>query len=289
MAETKTSEPSGTPPQQALSVAAPNAVVTAEQLSPEEELQKFLFYGDLSSLSIKQQNEYIFRLAKSMSLNPWTRPFDMLVLNGKMTVYTNKGAAAQLRDIKHITLKKVYAGALRLGDGIPPNPAVFEVEIEASIPDEHAEGGWRRGSNVGTVPIQDLRGEALSNAVLKCWTKAERRATLSIAGIAFPDETEVDTIAAREEKRDEPQKRTPRSLPQTVRAPEVQPGTAQAENKATTTVVGGEKVDTKTGEIVDAETVTPAATPQAQTAPTPAASLPPRGKFPPAVAPAGLK
>lgn len=255
-----------------------------EPVDPAEELQKFLFYGDLSSLSKSQQNEYIFKLSRSMGLNPWTRPFDMIVLNGKLTVYTNKGAAAQLRDLKHINLRKVYAGALRMGDGVPPYPGIYEVEIEASIPDEKAEGGFRRSCNVGTVTIMDTVGEALSNAVLKCWTKAERRATLAIAGVAFPDETEVGSIP---QGASEPQRRLPKQLSAVQRGPEPQ---AEAPSPTTTTTVGGEKVDTKTGEILDAEVVQKQAPQQAApVSPTTPTALPSRGKFPPAVAPAGLK
>ena len=264
-----------------------------EPVDPAEELQKFLFYGDLSSLSKSQQNEYVFKLSKSMGLNPWTRPFDMIVLNGKLTVYTNKGAAAQLRDLKHINLKKVYAGALRMGEGMPCNPAIYEVEIEASIPDEKAEGGFRRSCNVGTVPIENLVGEALSNAVLKCWTKAERRATLAIAGIAFPDETEVGSIPTGPS---EPQRRLPRQLSAVQKAPEplqgVPSGGYDQPTPTTTTTVGGEKVDTKTGEIITEAEVVEKQLPPPPSTPvnaTPSQSLPSRGKFPPAVAPASMK
>ena len=42
--------------------------------------------------------------------------------------------------------------------------------------------------------MQNLKGEALANAMMKAETKAKRRATLSICGLALLDELEVETI-----------------------------------------------------------------------------------------------
>lgn len=39
-----------------------------------------------------------------------------------------------------------------------------------------------------------LRGDAKANALMKAETKAKRRVTLSIAGLGWVDETEIDTI-----------------------------------------------------------------------------------------------
>jgi len=43
-----------------------------------------------------------------------------------------------------------------------------------------------------------LKGEAAANAFLKCITKAKRRVTLSISGLGFSDETEMDDIPGAE-------------------------------------------------------------------------------------------
>jgi hypothetical protein len=48
----------------------------------------------------------------------------------------------------------------------------------------------------GAVNISGLKGEALANALMKAETKAKRRATLSICGLGFLDETEVEDIPA---------------------------------------------------------------------------------------------
>ena len=42
--------------------------------------------------------------------------------------------------------------------------------------------------------IAKLTGDALANALMKAETKAKRRATLSLCGLGFLDETEIETI-----------------------------------------------------------------------------------------------
>jgi len=39
-----------------------------------------------------------------------------------------------------------------------------------------------------------MNAEDKANAIMKCETKAKRRVTLSICGLGFLDETEVDSI-----------------------------------------------------------------------------------------------
>ncbi len=52
----------------------------------------------------------------------------------------------------------------------------------------------REDESIGALPITNLKGEALSNAIMKCETKAKRRVTLSICGLSMMDETEVESI-----------------------------------------------------------------------------------------------
>jgi hypothetical protein len=46
----------------------------------------------------------------------------------------------------------------------------------------------------GAVSIGTLKGEAKANAIMKAETKAKRRVTLSISGMGWTDESEVDSI-----------------------------------------------------------------------------------------------
>jgi hypothetical protein len=52
----------------------------------------------------------------------------------------------------------------------------------------------REDESTGAVTVGNLRGDALANALMKAETKAKRRVTLSIAGLGWLDETELETI-----------------------------------------------------------------------------------------------
>jgi hypothetical protein len=52
----------------------------------------------------------------------------------------------------------------------------------------------REDESTGAVPLGNLKGDALCNALMKGETKAKRRVTLSIAGLGWLDETELATI-----------------------------------------------------------------------------------------------
>ena len=72
------------------------------------------------------------------------------------------------------------------------------VTVEADVRDKTG----RTDSASGSVPLYkfkdgkriDLDGKDMCNAEMKCETKAKRRATLSICGLAFLDESELDTM-----------------------------------------------------------------------------------------------
>jgi hypothetical protein len=52
----------------------------------------------------------------------------------------------------------------------------------------------RKDEDYGVVSVQGLSGEAASNAFMKAVTKAKRRVTLSISGLGFSDEEEIESI-----------------------------------------------------------------------------------------------
>ena len=62
------------------------------------------------------------------------------------------------------------------------------------------EKGGREDIATGSVCLKGLGGENLSNAYMKAETKAKRRATLSICGLAVLDESETDSIAGAERR-----------------------------------------------------------------------------------------
>jgi len=142
-------------------------------------LEEVLMTGNLSTLSHAQRLDYYGRLCETLKLNPLTKPFDYITLNGKLVLYANKGCADQLRKINGISIYKLDARTEN------------DVHIVTAYARDHT---GREDVSTGAVNIGGLRGEALANAFLKCETKSKRRVTLSIGGLGMLDETEIDSI-----------------------------------------------------------------------------------------------
>lgn len=144
------------------------------------ELQERVFVaGDLSKLSPGERNTYYVNLCSSLGLNPLTRPFEYLTLQGRMILYARKDATEQLRARYGISIYKLEK---EISSG------VLTVTAYARTPD------GREDIDEGAVSLGSLQGDALANARLKAVTKAKRRVTLSICGLGFLDETEVESI-----------------------------------------------------------------------------------------------
>lgn len=142
-------------------------------------IEKVLVDGDLSSLDENGRVEYYNAVCKSLNLNPLTKPFDYIKLNGKLTLYANKNATEQLRKIYKVSI--VDMETKQVGD-------VMVVTCKVQ------DGLGRTDVSTGAVSVGNLRGDALANAIMKSETKAKRRATLSICGLGMLDETELETI-----------------------------------------------------------------------------------------------
>lgn len=151
----------------------------AAPAAPGTIMEQVIALGDLSRLSPEQRARYYTEVCRSVGLNPLTKPFDYIALNGKLTLYPTRGAADQLRAIHGITCEIVSRE--QVGD-------LYVVHVRVTAPD------GRRDEDLGIVSTASLRGEALANAILKAITKAKRRATLSLLGLNMLDETEVETI-----------------------------------------------------------------------------------------------
>lgn len=143
------------------------------------DIERVLIGGDLSKLTAEQRTAYYMQLCQSLGLNPLTKPFAYITLSGKLVLYALKDATEQLRKIHSVSITDV--SSQRLED-------VFVVAAKAQ------DKTGRTDAATGAVPIGNLKGEALANALMKAETKAKRRVTLSICGLGMLDETEVETI-----------------------------------------------------------------------------------------------
>ncbi len=140
--------------------------------------------GDLSGLGPADRARLYVQVCEALGLNPHAQPFAFLRLGGKEVLYATRGATDQLAAIHRLTREIV--------DG----PRVIELAgvklVFAVCKVSHPNG--RVETSVATVALADP-----VNALMRVETKAKRRATLSILGLAILDETEADAGDAKGE------------------------------------------------------------------------------------------
>lgn len=142
-------------------------------------LEKVIIKNDFSGLTSIEKVQHIKNVCQTLGLNPLTKPIQLISFQGKEVPYFTKDATEQLRKINNISLSIVDT---KLIDDI------YVVVVEATTPD------GRKDSATGAILSANLKGEAKANAMMKAETKAKRRVTLSICGLGFMDESEVDSI-----------------------------------------------------------------------------------------------
>jgi hypothetical protein len=147
---------------------------------PEQNLEQLLIANDLAKLNIDQRVQYYNDVCKSLGLNPLTRPFDFITLNGKLQLYAKKDATDQLRRIYQVSVNE-------LAHDHKESLGLYIVTASG------VNGNGRGDSSTGAVSIKGLAGDALANAIMKAETKAKRRLTLSLCGLGILDETEIES------------------------------------------------------------------------------------------------
>lgn len=150
----------------------------ATQENQAQITESVLLGGDLSKLSPSQRVSYYRSVCESLGVNYLTKPFDYIQLNGKLTLYAKKDATDQLRKIHNVSI-------------IDVNIVETDKQFIVKVKGQDATG--RTDMEVGVVNKGDMRGDT-ANAQMKAVTKAKRRLTLSMCGLGWLDETEVQTI-----------------------------------------------------------------------------------------------
>ncbi len=140
--------------------------------------EKVLLGGDLARLTPAERLSYYNAVCNSVGLNPLTRPFEYLALNGKLVLYARKDCTDQLRDLHGISIQIVGREVV---DGC------YCVTAQGKNMTE------RTDESLGAVPLPTSPADK-ANAMMKAETKAKRRVTLSICGLGMLDETEIETI-----------------------------------------------------------------------------------------------
>jgi len=156
------------------------ALATAAPIGAQ--IEQVLVNGNLATLTSEQRVTYYNRVCESVGLNPLTRPFEYITLNGKLVLYARRDCTDQLRKIHGVSIE---VAARELVEG------VYVVTARATM----ASG--RADESIGAVPLDGLKGEARANAMMKAETKAKRRVTLSVCGLGMLDETEAESVDQR--------------------------------------------------------------------------------------------
>jgi hypothetical protein len=157
-------------------------VKTEAQLStatdPMLAMEQVLLNGDLAQLTPADRLNYYKSVCESLGLNPLTKPFEYIKLNGRLTLYARKDATDQLRKRYGISIAK-------------PDIQIIDDQILVTVAATDASG--RSDSDIGVVSKKDMGG-SFGNSLMKAVTKAKRRVTLSICGLGMLDETEIEAI-----------------------------------------------------------------------------------------------
>ena len=146
-------------------------------------IESALMENNLKRLDSHQRLMYMQKICEDNGLNPLTQPFQYIVLNGKLTLYATKGCADQLRAVKGVSIE-ILQNEIQ-------EEHVF-VHVKASMPDERQPSGVRTDEDIGVTFVG--KGMDAINNRMKAVTKAKRRLTLSICGLGFTDESELESI-----------------------------------------------------------------------------------------------
>lgn len=116
-------------------------------------MERVLIVGDLADLSEEERVSYYKAVCKSLGLNPLTRPFAYIVLDGKLTLYARRDCTDQLRRINGISIEMVSKKVTE---------DVLTVHVRAM--DRYG----RVDEDIGAVDLYKLDGKNLANAFMKC-------------------------------------------------------------------------------------------------------------------------
>lgn len=170
--------------------------------------ERALIQGDLSQLSERERQAYYLKTCESLGLNPLTQPFGYIKFTqGGLKLYAKRDATDQLRRLHGVSVVELVR---EVHDGV--------IEVHCKVKDRDG----RTDEDIGVVSLaKGAQGDQLANAYMKCATKAKRRATLSICGLGFLDESEVDSVHDAQVV-EQPQRALPAPPPTAHTAPPAQ-------------------------------------------------------------------
>lgn len=177
-------------------------VQNTEALALTHGVEQALIAGNLAELTPQQRVTYYLNTCRSLGLNPMTRPFEYITLDDRLTLYTTRAATDQLRALHGVHVRITER---REVDGVYYVQATAQTpdgrvdEATGAVPLVKEDGEWKTSQNGKRYLEKNGRLVPLppaerANAIMRAETKAKRRVTLSICGLGWLDESEIDTI-----------------------------------------------------------------------------------------------
>ena len=176
--------------------------VSDAELAPMSPQEVAAMVGDLSLLDEQGRADLVVAICRSVGLNPLTRPLEYLMLDKRLVLYARKDATDQLRKLHNVStmiVSEAERDGLYIMRARATMPDGRYDESIAAVPLMREGGSWESTNSgkrffKGNGQFTRMVGEELANAIMKCETKGKRRVTLSICGLGFLDETEIETI-----------------------------------------------------------------------------------------------
>ena len=85
-------------------MGTPQNALVHNAASPGEIMESVIVRGDLAKLQPEERAKYYSTVCQSIGLNPLTKPFEYITLNGKLTLYARKDATDQLRSLRGVSV-----------------------------------------------------------------------------------------------------------------------------------------------------------------------------------------
>jgi len=147
-----------------------------------ERIQSVVAEGDLSKLNAAERMKYYGLLCESLGLNPMTKPFEYIKFrDGKLQLYATKDCSQQLRRVHKVSVTDIERSY---------DEASGDYEVVCKVRD----GEGRCDCDLGVVNMKANKAMSSGDRKMTAVTKAKRRATLSLCGLGFLDESEVVDI-----------------------------------------------------------------------------------------------
>jgi len=161
----------------------------------EEVQSALLLHGDYGKLSPAQRNVLLLKLCETHGLDPLTKPFMYIAVDGRKILYASRSAADGIAKNK---------GLSEIGHEFVETPSGTIVIVKVATPEWLESDGKRGRMKEGFSAIPSgATGSGWVNAVKKAHTQANRRAILALEAPGFMDESEISDIPGARVEDDE--------------------------------------------------------------------------------------